>query len=121
MPKLSRFLAVTVAIAALVPSAAIRTNAQTPTRTPVQTPARTTAPTLAPLPSFQPEWVRDFPPFRIAGNLYYVGTYDLASYLITTPAGDILINTGCFTITIPSNWAAWSLSCSTTPATPTTR
>jgi metallo-beta-lactamase class B len=49
---------------------------------------------LAPLPNFQPEWVRDFPPFRLAGNLYYVGTYDLASYLITTPAGNILINTG---------------------------
>jgi metallo-beta-lactamase class B len=34
------------------------------------------------------------PPFRIAGNLYYVGTYDLACYLITTPEGNILINTG---------------------------
>jgi metallo-beta-lactamase class B len=40
------------------------------------------------------EWTRPFPPFRIAGNLYYVGTYDLASYLIVTPAGNILINTG---------------------------
>ncbi|KTD01017.1 subclass B3 metallo-beta-lactamase FEZ-1 [Fluoribacter gormanii] len=33
-----------------------------------------------------------FPPFRIAGNLYYVGTDDLASYLIVTPRGNILIN-----------------------------
>ena len=33
-----------------------------------------------------------FPPFHIAGNLYYVGTDDLASYLITTPKGNILIN-----------------------------
>src|ERR1700723_3253406 len=33
-----------------------------------------------------------FPAFRIAGNLYYVGSKDLASYLITTPQGDILIN-----------------------------
>jgi metallo-beta-lactamase class B len=33
-----------------------------------------------------------FPAFRIAGNLYYVGSKDLASYLITTPKGDILIN-----------------------------
>ncbi|HVX48971.1 MAG TPA: subclass B3 metallo-beta-lactamase [Chitinophagaceae bacterium] len=40
-------------------------------------------------------WVKPYPPFRIAGNLYYVGTYDLASYLITTPKGHILINTGC--------------------------
>ena len=34
----------------------------------------------------------EFPPFRIAGNLYYVGTDDLASYLIVTPEGNILIN-----------------------------
>lgn len=40
------------------------------------------------------EWKKPFEPFRIAGNLYYVGTYDLASYLITTPQGNILINTG---------------------------
>lgn len=40
------------------------------------------------------EWARPYPPFRIAGNLYYVGTYDLACYLITTPNGNILINTG---------------------------
>ncbi len=33
-------------------------------------------------------------PFRIAGNLYYVGSRDLASYLIVTPQGDILINSG---------------------------
>lgn len=39
-------------------------------------------------------WAKDYPPFRIAGNLYYVGTYDLSSYLITTPQGHILINTG---------------------------
>lgn len=39
-----------------------------------------------------PEWTRPFPPFRIAGNLYYVGSEDLAAFLITTPQGDILIN-----------------------------
>ena len=39
-------------------------------------------------------WSMPYPPFRIAGNLYYVGTYDLACYLITTPQGNILINTG---------------------------
>ncbi|HUP02748.1 MAG TPA: subclass B3 metallo-beta-lactamase [Bryobacteraceae bacterium] len=41
-----------------------------------------------------PEWTKPFPPFRMIGNVYWVGTYDLSSYLITTPAGDILINTG---------------------------
>jgi metallo-beta-lactamase class B len=40
------------------------------------------------------DWNKPYQPFRIAGNLYYVGTYDLASYLITTPKGNILINTG---------------------------
>lgn len=40
----------------------------------------------------RPEWTEPFPPFRIAGNLYYVGSKDLASYLITTPRGHILIN-----------------------------
>jgi metallo-beta-lactamase class B len=39
-----------------------------------------------------PDWTEPFPPFRIAGNLYYVGSKGLASYLITTPEGDILIN-----------------------------
>ena len=39
-------------------------------------------------------WVKPYPPFRIAGNLYYVGTYDLACYLITTNKGHILVNTG---------------------------
>ena len=40
----------------------------------------------------QPRLDQPFPAFRIAGNLYYVGSEDLASYLIVTPQGDILIN-----------------------------
>jgi len=40
------------------------------------------------------EWSKPYPAFQIAGNLYYVGTYDLACYLIVTPQGNILINTG---------------------------
>ncbi len=39
-----------------------------------------------------PTWTKPLPPFRIAGNLYYVGSEELASYLIVTPQGDILIN-----------------------------
>ena len=38
------------------------------------------------------EWTEPFPAFRIAGNLYYVGSADLASYLVATPKGLILIN-----------------------------
>jgi metallo-beta-lactamase class B len=33
-------------------------------------------------------------PFRIIGNIYYVGARNIASYLITTPEGDIMIDTG---------------------------
>jgi metallo-beta-lactamase class B len=39
-----------------------------------------------------PDWHTAFPAFKIAGNLYYVGTADLAVYLINTPRGNILIN-----------------------------
>jgi len=43
------------------------------------------------------DWTTVMPPFRIAGNLYYVGSRDLASYLITTPRGHILINSNLAT------------------------
>lgn len=42
--------------------------------------------------SFEPQWNRPVAPYRISGNLYYVGTNYLASFLITTPEGHILIN-----------------------------
>jgi metallo-beta-lactamase class B len=46
-----------------------------------------------PLPAETPaDWTTPLTPFRIAPNLYYVGSRDLAAYLITTPAGDILLN-----------------------------
>lgn len=46
-------------------------------------------------PKNNPEnWSKAYEPFRVAGNVYYVGTYDLASYLIVTSRGNILINTG---------------------------
>lgn len=38
------------------------------------------------------DWTEPFPPFRIVGNLYYVGSKGLANYLIVTPQGNILIN-----------------------------
>ena len=39
-----------------------------------------------------PEWTQPFPPYRVIENVYYVGSKGLASYLITTPQGHILIN-----------------------------
>lgn len=50
--------------------------------------------TWKPLPVTKGEYVKPFPPLRIVGSLYYVGTYDLGCYLIVTPEGNILINTG---------------------------
>jgi metallo-beta-lactamase class B len=44
-----------------------------------------------------PDWTTPLQPFRIAGNLHYVGSRDLASYLITTPQGHILINSNLAT------------------------
>ncbi|HEY8999916.1 MAG TPA: subclass B3 metallo-beta-lactamase [Mucilaginibacter sp.] len=37
-------------------------------------------------------WTTPIAPFQIADNLYYVGSQDLASYLVVTPKGNILIN-----------------------------
>jgi metallo-beta-lactamase class B len=48
-----------------------------------------------------PDWHRAIPGFKIAGNLYYVGTADLAAYLVATPQGHILIN-GNFKEDVPA-------------------
>ncbi len=45
-------------------------------------------------------WNQPVEPFRIAGNLYYVGASDIASYLIATPEGHILLDGG-FVETVP--------------------
>src|SRR6516165_248821 len=47
-----------------------------------------------------PDWTQPFPPHRVIANVYYVGSKDLASYLITTPEGHIIINSG-FERTVP--------------------
>jgi metallo-beta-lactamase class B len=39
-------------------------------------------------------WNEPVEPFRIAGDLYYVGASDIAAYLITTPEGHIVIDGG---------------------------
>jgi metallo-beta-lactamase class B len=55
---------------------------------------------------FSPEWYQQFrgpysapmEPFRIVGNIHYVGAVNIASYLIATPEGHILIDTGTTTM-----------------------
>ena len=48
----------------------------------------------APLAAQREAWTRPFPGHRVIGNLYAVGTYDLAVFLVTSDDGHILINTG---------------------------
>jgi metallo-beta-lactamase class B len=38
------------------------------------------------------DWSEPFPPHKVIGNVYFVGSRGLASYLITTPQGSILVN-----------------------------
>jgi len=51
--------------------------------------------TLLPISAFaQPAgWNDPFPPHKVMDNFYYVGTKELASFLIVTPQGNILMNT----------------------------
>jgi metallo-beta-lactamase class B len=39
-------------------------------------------------------WRQPFDPVKVAGNIYYVGTRGLSSFLIVTPAGGIIIDSG---------------------------
>jgi metallo-beta-lactamase class B len=39
------------------------------------------------------KWNKPTEPFRMIGNVYYVGTEGLASYLITSPQGHVLVDT----------------------------
>src|SRR5262252_3541126 len=43
---------------------------------------------------YEKGWTESTPPQHIVGPVYYVGTRGLAAYLITTPAGHILLNGG---------------------------
>jgi metallo-beta-lactamase class B len=45
-------------------------------------------------------WRAPVPPQHLVGNIYYVGAIGVSSYLITTPAGHILLDTG-FDDTVP--------------------
>ena len=49
---------------------------------------------MAPVAAQPDGWARPFPGHRVIGNLYAVGSYDLAVFLITSDEGHILINTG---------------------------
>jgi metallo-beta-lactamase class B len=46
-------------------------------------------------PEIPAEWKEPIEPFRIIGTVHYVGTAELASYLITSEQGHILLDTPC--------------------------
>src|SRR5271168_5571404 len=46
------------------------------------------------------QFYKQFPPHKVIGNIYYVGSESLASFLVVTPQGNILLNS-CFEATVP--------------------
>ena len=52
-------------------------------------------------PLAQRDWNAPFPPHRVIDNIYFVGTEALGTFLVTTSAGHILINSD-FEATVPS-------------------
>ncbi len=55
---------------------------------------------FAGLSTAQTDWNKPFPPHKVIANVYFVGTAELGSFLITTPEGHILINSD-FETTVP--------------------
>src|SRR6202162_4166347 len=55
---------------------------------------------LSGLSMAQTDWNKPFPPHKVIANVYFVGTAELGSFLITTPDGHILINSD-FETTVP--------------------
>ena len=58
------------------------------------------------LATLRAKWNAPTEPFKIIGNVYYVGSEQLASFLVTTPEGHILINSS-FESTVPVIRAAY--------------
>src|SRR5260370_15188754 len=58
------------------------------------------APLFAQNKNSQTDWNKPFPPHKVIANVYFVGTDQLGSFLITTPEGHILINSD-FESTVP--------------------
>jgi metallo-beta-lactamase class B len=62
----------------------------------VQDRRETTAkqPPIEQVRSFESEYLKPVAPFRILGNLHYVGASGVSAFLLTTPAGHVLLDTG---------------------------
>lgn len=62
--------------------------------------AISTAALSAQYAAYEPAWNKPARPHRVIGNVYYVGTTELSTFLITTPAGHILLDPS-FVETVP--------------------
>lgn len=58
------------------------------------------SPEIRPLSETEASWNQPIKPFKIMGNVYYVGASDVTSFLITTSEGHILLDSG-FAQTVP--------------------
>src|SRR4051812_47191603 len=65
-----------------------------------QTPALPAPMSVADVRKLFDPWKAPVPPRHLVGNIYYVGAIGVSSYLITTPTGHILLDTG-FEETVP--------------------
>src|SRR5262245_13687096 len=61
------------------------------TAAPATTPPLTTQPSNS---TAESDWNKPFEPFRVVGNVYYVGALGVSAYFIQTPAGAILLDGG---------------------------
>jgi metallo-beta-lactamase class B len=52
------------------------------------------------VPADMRSWNRDYPPYPVIGNIHYVGSNAVAQFLITTPAGHVLLDSG-FEASVP--------------------
>lgn len=62
--------------------------------------ALTACASQAGVPGNMQQWNRPFSPYRVIDDIYYVGTNEIAQFLITTPSGHILLDTG-FEASVP--------------------
>lgn len=85
---------VIVLSAVLLGSGVLAQNAEPPDRPAVTVRGRTYTPRsiLSRNMGTNEDQTTAFPPHRVIGNIYYVGTRTLSSYLITTAEGHILLN-----------------------------
>ena len=96
MQTFNRFFVFCVALSVLLTGLAPAESAGSqPSSSPVKPPMDRSA-----AKSMFDAWKAPVPPRHLIGNIYYVGAIGVSSYLITTPAGHILIDTG-FEETVP--------------------